>query len=82
MIKAVQPFHKLVFFHKIKSCCFAEKKFLVPGKPYNATLNYNQKLLIYCYRGVPKHLLNVWQTAFVSVIQKFISNIYIEIKYF
>ncbi|KAK6644430.1 hypothetical protein RUM43_000697 [Polyplax serrata] len=44
-----------------------KKKFLVPGKPYNATLNYNQKLLIYCYRGVPKHLLNVWQTAFATI---------------
>ena len=44
----------------------SEIKYLVPGRPVNVSLESQKNLCMYCYRGMDKHLIHMWQTTYVS----------------
>lgn len=53
-------------FFEITFKNFSVIKNLITGKVYNISGNNSDRLRVYCYEGVSKHLFNVWQTAYVS----------------
>ncbi|KAL0271157.1 UNVERIFIED_CONTAM: hypothetical protein PYX00_008345 [Menopon gallinae] len=42
-------------------------QYMSPGIPYRKGSSLQNTLSIYCYRGVPRRLVHIWQTVYISV---------------